>query len=447
MTETKYICVPETAEETFETKEDGEEQSNAVEEEQKLQHEVEDSQEICNEVQNVETNSDDEDSDSKASETAGDDENKSILSKLFVHSQWLSVQSPYFKALFYSGMKETYSKEVVMKIYEYELQAHLTLIEAMYKLDVLIGKDYHLVVQVLVLAHKYDVRHMIKKCKYVLLSTTPSLDMCEYCLREIKHLSDMADIYDMLEKFFIKEFTPIDKTWTMEKFTGLSKAALRLLLESDSLATQSENTIFVALMKWVRLNILRKARGKCDLLDVLRFEFMSVDFLYDVVQSHIVASTMPGFNKYLLKGLAYHGFSQIRREQLEPKPKKRVSEANAGPTFSWVIDEELDKKLTKFPGVSVFSDKFWYQGYAMQLQLKYKEDLSKCGFYFAVCGLADKACLFAGYRAKSTLFASKTIYIPKRLFTASEPDWGFANRPRNEAQRGKGYTIDVWVET
>jgi hypothetical protein len=53
----------------------------------------------------------------------------------------------------------------------------------------------------------------------------------------------------MLEKFLVKEFTPIDKTWTMEKFTGLSKAALRLLLESDSLATQSESTIFVALME------------------------------------------------------------------------------------------------------------------------------------------------------------------------------------------------------
>ena len=33
----------------------------------------------------------------------------------------------YFKALFYSGMKETYAKEVVMKIQEHELRAHLTL--------------------------------------------------------------------------------------------------------------------------------------------------------------------------------------------------------------------------------------------------------------------------------------------------------------------------------
>ena len=105
------------------------------------------------------------------------DVNKSIVSKLFVHSQWLSVQSSYFKSLFYSGLKETYSKEVVMKIYEHELQARLTLIEAMYKLDVLNDKDYKLIVQVLVLANKYDVLLLVKKCKYLLLSTVPNLEM------------------------------------------------------------------------------------------------------------------------------------------------------------------------------------------------------------------------------------------------------------------------------
>ncbi|CAB4042695.1 kelch 28 [Paramuricea clavata] len=425
------------AEETPETKEDGVEQSNAVEEEQKLPYEVEDGRKTCTENQSKETDINDEDT----------DENKSILSKLFVHSQWLAVQSPYFKALFYSGMKETYSNEVVMKIYEDDLQAHLTLIEAMYKLDVLIDKDYHLVVQVLVLANKYDVRHVIKKCKYVLLSTAPSLDMCEYILQEIKHLSHMADMYDMLEKFLVKEFTPIDKTWTMEKFTGLSKAALRLLLESDSLGTQSENTIFVALMEWVRFNIPSQARNKCDLLDVVRFEFIEVDFLYDFVQEHLVATKMLGFTKHLLKGLAYHGFSQIRREQFKSKPKKRPFVADADPTFSWVIDDKLEEKLTKFPGVPVYSSIFWNQGYKMKLQLGYMEDLSKCNFYLAIFGLKGEGCLYASYRAKSSLFVSKTIQLKKTLYTASNRSWGYRSLECNKAQiRGKGYTIDIWVQ-
>ena len=78
--------------------------------------------------------------------------------KIFVRSCWLAGQSQYFRALFYSGMKELHSKEVVVQVFESELQANLTLFEAMYRLDVLNDKDYNLVLKVLVLADKYDVK-------------------------------------------------------------------------------------------------------------------------------------------------------------------------------------------------------------------------------------------------------------------------------------------------
>ncbi|CAB4004453.1 kelch 28 isoform X2 [Paramuricea clavata] len=372
-----------------------------------------------------------------------DHENKSIASKLYVHSQWLAVQSPYFKALFYSGMKETYTNEVVMKIYEDELQAHLTLIGAMYKLDVLNDKDYRLLVQVLVLANKYDVRLVIKKCKCVLLSTTLTLEMCEYILQEMERLSDKADIYEMLEKFLVKEFTPIDETWTMQKFTELSEAALRLLLRSDNLGSRSENTVFVALMKWVKSNLSFRVRYICDLLDLVRFEFMTIDFLVDMVQEHTIARRMPGFNTYLLNGLAYHGYSQIRREQLEPKPKKRRLVESAGPTFSWVIDDQLREKLSKFTEVSVFSNRFWYQGYAMQLQLTYAKNLKKCSFYLVIRDLIGKACLYASFKAKSKLFYANTVQIKKHVFTFSQSSWGKKCIELNPVSVVNGHTIDV----
>ena len=393
---------------------------------------------------NEEAESSDKDNDKKTSETPNN-ENKSIVRKLFVHSQWLSVQSPYFKALFFSGMKETYSKEVVMKIYEHELEAHLALIEAMYKLDVLNDKEYRLIVQVLVLANKYDVPLVMKKCKYFLASTTPSLEMSEHILKETEHLTEMDLVYDMLQTFLVKEFTPIEKTWTTMKFIKLSKAALRLLLKSDDLATESENTIFVALMKWVRSKGLFYEIVKCDLLDVVRFELMSADFLYDIVRQDFLAKQMPGFTDYLQKGLGYHSFSEMRRAQLEPKPKKRPYVKVTDPTFSWEIDDECEEKLSKFPGESIFSGTFWCQGYGMRLILSYSEDLTKCRFYLTVFGLEGKACLFVGFRAKSDLFGSwRTIQLSKKLYTASTPSWGKGKLERK--QMGKGFTIDVWVE-
>ena len=235
---------------------DEKEPENVAGEDKKLLSPTEEYEETCIKNLNEESESSDADHENNENERGAktDDINKAVVRKLFVHSQWLSVQSPYFKGLFFSGMRETYSKEVVMKIYEHELEAHVVLIEAMYRLDVLKIKDYRLIVQVLELANKYDVPIVIKKCKYVLASTAPSLEMCEHILKETEHLTEMDLVYDVLQTFLVKEFTPIEKTWTTMKFIKLSKAAVRLLLKSDDLAAKSENTIFVALMKWVRVH-------------------------------------------------------------------------------------------------------------------------------------------------------------------------------------------------
>ena len=251
----------------------------------------------------------------------------------------------------------------------------------------------------------------------------------------------------MLEKFLVKEFTPIDKTWTMDKFEDLSEPALRLLLGSDHLPTISENTIFVALMKWVRVNLSWRAQRRSDLLDVMRFEFMSVEFLYDVVRNHYIAKQMPGFDEHLLKGLAYHGFSDLRREQLEPQPKKRPLVNDSDPTFSWVIDDELEKKLTTYPGKRFYSDNFWYEGYKMLLSLTYcdVQDVSNCSFYLTVCNLRDKASLHVSYKTQSILFGSKALQTKKNKYTRESSSWGYKNRKRNPMLRGEGYTINVWV--
>ena len=420
----------------------GEELLNQKEE---LLNQTEEHQESSMKNPSEETERPDEDNKDNENKTRKptNDEKKSIARKLFVHSQWLSAQSSYFKALFYSGMKETYSKEVVMKVYDHELEAHLLLIEAMYKLDVLNDKDYCLVVQVLVLANKYDVSLVIKKCKYILMAATPSIEMCEYVLKQTEHLTKMDPVYDVLQTFLVKEFTPFHETWTTVKFTGLSKAALRLLLKSDDLATQSENMIFVALMKWVDCNYLFRW-DKCDMLDVVRFEFMSIDFLYDVVRHDFRAKKMPGFTNYLQNGLAYHGFSEMRREQLEPKPKKRPTVKVSSPTFSWVIDESLEKELLQSPEERVYSETFWCQGYEMQLMLQFPDDGTTCEFYLIVNNLEDKACLCVSYKAKSNLFRYRTIEVTKRLYTGSSNCWGKGNIARNK--NVKGETIDVWVE-
>lgn len=271
-------------------------------------------------------------------------------------------------------MQETHSKEVTIRVTEKELIPHLTLIEAMYKPDVLDDKDYGLVLDILTLANKYDVALVFKKCKYVLLDMPLSLEICESILATVNEMLNTEDLLSFLEKFLVNEFKPLDKTWRMDKFTNLSEAATRLIISSDHLAVLSENTVFVALMHWLEENYSTSS----SLLSLVRSELMTADFLYDVVQHHYLATKMSGFNQLLLNGFSYHSFSAERKNKLEIKPVSRAEYNNENqPTFTWLIDSDTRKRAAS----TVYSKHFWWRGYEMYLSLFLESNLCNIFIY------------------------------------------------------------------
>lgn len=360
--------------------------------------------------------------------------------KLFVHASWLAVHSSYFRSLFYCGMKESRTKEVVMKVYQSELQAHLLLIEAMYKPDVLDDKECRLVVQVLVLANKYDVNIVFKKCKYVLISTSISLPDCEYILEYVSHIPDCVDIRKAMETFLVKEFNPLDNVWQSKKFRKLSKKSLKLLLRSDKLMVQSENTVFTALMHWVKLHIEEMSR-KSAILSLVRFEFMTVDFLYDVVRHHPTAKDMNGFHELLQNGFAYHALPPSRVILFEINPVPRSSCNNKEPTFSWIIDQALQKHLIEDGEIT--SDFFWCKGYMLDLTLRYRLPTGK---YSLIMRTRNDVYVKISWSAKTDLFGSVDCPLSYR-----KPLKGFGYKNLesvvipNAGPDTPTHKIDVWV--
>ena len=57
--------------------------------------------------------------------------------KVFVHASWLAVHSSYFRRLFYSGMTESRTKKVHLKIPESEEKAYLLLLKAICRPEIL----------------------------------------------------------------------------------------------------------------------------------------------------------------------------------------------------------------------------------------------------------------------------------------------------------------------
>ena len=288
--------------------------------------------------------------------------------QFYIHSTWLAVQSSYFRSLFFCGMKESNAKEVHVQITTNEEQAHLMLLEAMYKIDTLDGTGVNELLNVLKLADKYDVKFVFKKCKYVLQNMVESLEICEQIMHFIKienTILDVDDLVSTLQSFLAKEFSPLDKTWQRTSFKDLCEPSLKYLLSSDELITASENTVFHALMHWIEehgIENVLESQELPSLLSVVRFELIPVDYLYNIVQHHSVAKKLPDFNDHYLRGISYHALSEEIRKSLSTQPVKRN-----GCTFvayTWVIHR--NKLTTLF---HLESDEFWYCGYRARLTI------------------------------------------------------------------------------
>ena len=83
------------------------------------------------------------------------------------------------------------------------------------------------------------------------------------------------------------------------------------VLSSNELCVSSENTVFLALMKWAEVNEAFDDQLE-PLLDLVRFKSMTINYLHDVVTSdHPIASTVAKFPQLFEEAVFYHAFSKV----------------------------------------------------------------------------------------------------------------------------------------
>ena len=292
-------------------------------------------------------------------------------------------------------MKETSSKEVHVKVAESEEATHLMLLEAIYKADILNDASVDELLAVLELADKYDVKFVFKKCKYVLQTRVNTLDICKQVMHVVKEKHNFEDVEDLAETMQVtmgQNFTPLENHWQTEKFTSQSQPFVQYLLASSSLQTRCENTVFQSLMHWMEINnvdpeALEKDSG---LLKAVRFEKLTIDYLYNVVRIHSIASKMPGFQDLMLQGMTYHALSPELKQRLvaEVTPRQRQILNASTPQFTWEI---LQTQLLTFNSTPIKSEEFWLSGYKAYMQVQFYSGNGSTNNYQVVLSL----CLLA----------------------------------------------------
>ena len=294
--------------------------------------------------------------------------------KIYVHSFWLSVQSPFFRSLFYSsGMKESYEKEVHLKISESEKDAYLILIEAMYHGDVLDDKAVDDLLAVLELADKYELKLVFKKCKHILkdrLKTHPfETSIKTFHVIKVKHdMANVKDLFAILKPILVQEFCPLDENWESDKFTNLEELCLKHVLSSNDLIVQSENTVFHALMYWMRKNKIEpdNLEETNNLLAVVRFKLVTADYLYNVIKNHPVATRMPYFSDLYYGGLTYHALPSDQKKLFKKKPVSRKQPDKPIIQYTYVVKKEEYKSALAYE-FDLHSRKFWACGYLISV--------------------------------------------------------------------------------
>ena len=366
--------------------------------------------------------------------------------KFYIHGTWLAIQSSYFRSLFFSGIKESRAQEVHVQISESEEQAHLMLLEAMYKIDMLDNAHVDELLEVLRLSHKYDAKFVFKKCKNCLEAAVASIEIFEKIMCFIAVDSTITDVKDLVKNllyYLVKEFSPLDKTWQTTRFENLSETTLKYLLSSDELVAKSENTIFHALMHWIEqrgIDNVLQSQELPSLLSLVRFELMPIDYLYNIVQHNSVAKKLPDFNDHFIRGISYHALPNTLKQRMPRQPVKRkasmqrfMSPTEASKQFfipyTWVIAVEVLDKLAQTSKTSK-SHEFWYCGYKMVLiincVLKFTGG-NKASFNatlsLAVINLTQQSEVMIQWQPESQSFTStppEQIYkFEKKAFTSS----------------------------
>ena len=185
-------------------------------------------------------------------------------------------------------------------------------------------------------------------------------------------MSDVEDLAATLQLVLAQGFSPLDENWQCEKFTTLSEPSVKYLLSSDDLIVQSENTVFHALMHWMKQNNIDPAglEETNDLLAVVRFKLVKIDYHYNVIKNHPIALKMPKFHELYLSGMTYNAIPPTQKKLLEEQPVLKKKPERDIIQYTLVIKKE-DYEAALGKKTKLCSDEFWACGYQMRLDMLY----------------------------------------------------------------------------
>ncbi|XP_073445979.1 kelch-like protein 4 [Dendrobates tinctorius] len=291
--------------------------------------------------------------------------------KIPAHRLVLSAVSDYFAAMFTNDVRE--AKEEEIKMEGVDPDALKSLVNYAYTGILELKEDT--IESLLAAACLLQLSQVIEVC-------------CNFLMKQL-HPSNCLGIRSFGDAQGCVELLRVAHSYTMEHFIEvirnqefllLPANEISKLLSSDDINVPDEETIFQALMQWVKHDVQMRQRDLGMLLSYIRLPLLPPQLLADLENSPMFANDLD-CQKFLMEAMKYHLLPERRSMMQSPRTKPRKStvgalyavggmDATKGATTiekydlrtnSWIQVSTMNGRRLQF-GVAVIDNKLYVVG-------------------------------------------------------------------------------------
>eukprot|EP01112_Ceratiomyxa_fruticulosa_P022945 TRINITY_DN8574_c0_g1_i1.p1 TRINITY_DN8574_c0_g1~~TRINITY_DN8574_c0_g1_i1.p1 ORF type:complete len:412 (-),score=67.80 TRINITY_DN8574_c0_g1_i1:63-1298(-) len=263
-----------------------------------------------------------------------------IHKTIHVSNAVLSTHSPYFVALFTNNMKETHQREIEIELSSYEAELFYSIIRLLYSgnlvlpslSDLYFGAKKHgvgsdengqsesleskspdeaenenkqreeeegaswsedamnkaqICADIIKLLDRFEIQKRVSHCLELMREGTLLIKSACFCLFAIgdlhDHIPEVKQYKQTLVNFLVNEYRNFDKLWNRDDFLQLPFGVVKGIFQSHDLLVSCEETVLQALRKWVNHNPNERVYYLAELLPLVRFFQIELNFLTDYV--------------------------------------------------------------------------------------------------------------------------------------------------------------------
>ncbi|XP_010466718.1 PREDICTED: BTB/POZ domain-containing protein At4g01160-like [Camelina sativa] len=252
--------------------------------------------------------------------------NPSVVSVrgLHVSSAILAAKSPFFYKLFSNGMLESKQKQMTLKIDASEETAVMELLNFMYSNSVSVTAP-HALLDVIIVADKFEVASCMKYCSQLLLKMPMTLDSALRLL-DLPSSLLMADsvkpLTNAARQFIASRYKNLLKHASLgipvEELMALPLVGIEAILACDGLEVLSEDLLYEFVLRWAKAHYSvpeeRKEILGSHLARYIRFPHMTCGKLKQILTSNDFTPCVA--SKLVLEALLFKAESLDKRRLL-----------------------------------------------------------------------------------------------------------------------------------